>query len=146
MLLSNLRLRYWEEFAVGELTDRIDLRTDSDLPILKRWKTAATFIERLKAEGAPFIGDNPEVGPIWIERLNGDTATPWTKYENPDWLRIEVALTATPLAWLYCGGDGAVIPVGQVCYVNHQAPTSAVNFGNRARIHLIAHVRRPPTS
>lgn len=139
-LTANLRLRYWEQLEGG----RIDLRTaGADHPILETWASARSILVRIKNESAPFFQDVPgDIMDAYIERLEPDTGNAWDKSDG-ELLRIQVTLAPSPAAVVYCGAEAAILPVGQVTYINDREMTSTINRGPCAQISLVVRVRQP---
>lgn len=116
-----------------------------DQPLLGEWKSAQALLVRLKnlllQDGRPAV-----LGKAMIVKLKAGGHVDWHRDEGAyaeahD--RVHLCLVPSPGAWLYCGGEGANLPVGQLTFVNVRTLHSAVNFGTVARIHLIADIRRP---
>jgi hypothetical protein len=50
----------------------------------------------------------------------------------------------SPGAWVYAGGEAAILPVGQLTYVNARTPNTALNVGPVAYTQLFVDVRIQP--
>ena len=148
-LTANFILRYADQLSSDGPVLKLHLRDDDrgDLPILtgdRKFGSAVNFLQRLKQTAAPFLGGKPaDLGSVWIERLMPNGHTPWSQEDEPELIRLHIALTTNPHAFLYCGGEGVNLGIGVVNYVNAQALTSAANFGTAPRDHLVVNVRRP---
>lgn len=118
-----------------------------DYPILKDWKSAKAMLTRIRNAVAPLNGGAPaELGKAMVVSLKPGGHVDWHVDEGEyaeahD--RLHVCLVPSPGAWLYAGGEGAVLPVGQLTWVNNRVLHSAVNMGQNARVHLIVDVRKP---
>lgn len=145
VILSNLRLRHWEHLeGDGDIRTLVLRDEDGDMPILAKWASARSFLQRLRNEAAPFLNGLPaELGRAWIESLLPGRSTPWRSEDQSDWLTLRVCLATPPGGWLYCNGEAMVLQPGIVAYVNVQAPTSSLNLGPSPRLHLCCEVRRP---
>lgn len=116
-----------------------------DQPLLGDWKSAKALLVRLKnllvQDGRPAV-----LGKAMIVRLKPGGVVDWHRDEGAyaeAHLRVHLCLVPSPGALLYCGGEAANLPVGQLTLVNVQALHSAINLGSVARTHLIVDLRRP---
>jgi hypothetical protein len=111
---------------------------------MEKFGSAKTLLARLKNAAAPFLGGKPaELADIWIESLLPGGKTPWSQVDDPELLRLYIALASPPGAWFYCGGEAAQLGIGVVNWVNIALPHSVLNLGNAPRVCLVANVRRP---
>lgn len=147
VVLGNLRLRHWERLEGDGDVQTVLLRDEEgEASLLKKglFKSMQSFLARLSNEAAPFLGNQPaELGRAWIECLRPGRHTGWTEEPAGEWLQLRICLATPPNAWLYCGGESAVIQPGVIAYVNVQAPTSSLNLGTSPRLHLVVEVKKP---
>ncbi len=142
---ATLFAKYKDRFAGSHHSaDFIPLRSsESALPILAEWKTAKTLLSRLRVAAAPLVGGKTaELGQAALVRLKPGGHIEWGCDET-DYLALHLAVVPSPGAWVYSGGESAVLPVGQLTFVNHRVLYSAVNFGDHPVIHLVVDVREP---
>ncbi len=115
--------------------------------ILNEWKSAKALLTRVKNAAAPFFGGVPaELGGVYLDTLRPGESVPWAADESEyrrDYHDIVVCILPSPGAWVYCGGESAVLPWGQVTAINRAAMTSEVNFGPSSRTNLVIGVKRP---
>lgn len=136
---SNLRLRHWKAIE----GDRLDLVVDgAEQEIVSDWASAKSLLIRVKNESAAFLGKPAEITACWIDRLQPKTTRSWSTFDGDD-LRIQVTLSPSDGACIYCGGASATLPVGQVTWIDHHQPWCEANFGQVAQLSLVLHVRRP---
>lgn len=133
MMTANLLVRHRDQLGSGVLVLRED---GTDKPILTNFKSAKTLLTRIQRTLAlpDFSITRAEV-----VMLLPDEHHEWRRETGPEsegLLRVHVCLVPSPAAWLYCGGEAMVAPVGQLVVINHRALHSAVNFGQVARTHL----------
>jgi hypothetical protein len=125
--------------------DTLTLRTEAeDMPVLKEWKSARTLLSKIRNGAAAFLdGVVPELGYVELRRLKPHTATPWTIEGREDIHRIHLCIVPSPAAYVYCGGQMAILPVGMINLVNHRALCSEANFGDFPRTHLVVDLKVP---
>lgn len=119
----------------------------SDGSILKDWKTARAVLMRLKNEAAPFLGGKPAVlGKAMVVSLKPSSWTDW-EFSDDEYslahIRLHICMVPSPLAFVYSGGAGLNLPVGQVFAVDQQALHSEINLGPCARVHIVVDIRKP---
>ena len=115
--------------------------------VLTEWKQARALLTRIRNAAAAFVGgDPPDLGRVFLDTLTPGASAPWA-IDDGDYRRahhqIRICIIPSPGAWVYCGGEAAVLPWGQVTAVNVAALTTDVNFGPTARTNLIVDVARP---
>jgi hypothetical protein len=140
---STLFARYKDRFA-GEhhSMSLLPLRSvDGPLPILNEWKSAKALLARLRVAAAPFFGVTPELGEAALVQVRAGGFIEWGMRES-DWCSFHLPIVPSPGAWMYSGGDGAVLPIGQLTFVNRGVLHSAVNLGQHPVIHLVADARK----
>lgn len=118
-----------------------------DRPILKDWNSGRGLLSRLSAHAAPFLdGKKAVFGNIHIEKQGVNAHTPW-RIDDGEYAethhRCMLCLVPSPTAWVYSGGEGAVLQVGAAMLINHRVLHSEVNLGPCATVRLVADVRRP---
>ena len=59
-------------------------------------------------------------------------------YDEARGPHAHICLVPGPGAWVYSGGESAVLPVGQLTLVDHRKLWSAANYGDYPVIHLVA--------
>lgn len=148
-MTAKLILSYRDKFVESEDgIERIPLTHDGRLNALcKEWKSASALLGRIRNEAAPFFGGKPaQVDRAFIERQKVDVLTPWFADETEfaeEHVRVMICLVPSPGAWIYCGGENMVLPVGQLVLANVRVDTSYANFGPCATMRLCLDVRRP---
>ena len=148
-MTAKLILSYRDKFVESEDgIERIALIADGKPNgLCKEWKSATALIGRLRNEAAPFFGGKPAiVDRAFIERIKPDVITDWTADETEfaeEHVRVMIGLVPSPGAWVYCGGESMVLPVGQIVLANTRVMTSHANFGPCATVRLCLDVRRP---
>lgn len=148
-MTAKLILSYRDKFVESEDgIERIPLIVDGkpNAPC-KEWKSATALLARLRNEAAPFFGGRPaQIDRAFVERLKVNVITEWIADETAfaeEHVRVMICLVPSPGAWVYCGGENAVLPVGQIVAVNIRAMTSHANFGPCPTLRLCLDVRRP---
>lgn len=115
----------------------------------KPWKAAKAFLTKLRNEAAPFFGGTvPALGDVAIRSIVPQGRIDWHAEHGPEHARIRevhICLTPSPGAWLYCGGEGMVLNVGHLVYLNRMAMHSEVNFGPVTMTKLVAELIVPET-
>lgn len=149
MMLSNLSLRYWEALVGAGDIQTLPLRDpDGNLPILegsKKFGSALTLLARFRSQAAAFMEGKPaDLAAAWVEVLQPEGSTPWTRNDDPEFLQFRICLASPPGAFLFCGDQKEVIGVGIINLINTAMLCSSVNAGTAPRIHLVINVRRPP--
>ena len=121
----------------------LPLRTEAGpAPILAEWKSAKALLSRIQAAASPIFGETPDLGAAAVVRLAPGGFVEWQTLAS-DWSSLHLCIVPSPGAWTYSGGEGAVLPVGQLTYVNRAVMHSAVNLGNHPAIHLVVEARKP---
>lgn len=115
----------------------IPLRSaEGPLPILAEWKTAKSLLSRARVALAPFFGgETPELGEAALVRLAPGGHIEWGS--EPAGHSFQLPIIPSPGAWVYSGGEGQVLPVGQLTFVNRRVLYSAINLGDHPVIHLV---------
>ena len=142
---STLYARYKDRFGGDHHSAEIlPLRTAEDaLPILAEWKSAKALLSRLRVAAAPLTGGKTaELGAVALVRLKAGGYIDWSREEG-EFHSVQLPIVPSPGAWLYSGGEAAVLPVGQLTFVNRKVLYSAVNLGDHPVIHLVTDVREP---
>lgn len=145
---STLFARYKDRFGGDHHSAAVlPLRSgDGPLPILAEWKSAKALLSRIRAAAAPFMdGRTPELGAAALVQLRPGGFVEWSADETPvdqSYSSLHLCLVPAPDAWVYSGGQCAVLPVGQLTYVNRRVLWSAANFSPTPAIHLVVDVRR----
>lgn len=144
---SILHNRFKDRFSGGgEGYDTLDLRSEAGgLPILAEWKTAKSLISRVALAAAPlFGGETPLLGECFLLRMKGGGSLPWSVRESDaGWLTLALAIVPAPGSWFYAGGESAVLPPGQLTYLNRGVLHSAVNFSQHSSITMVLDVCKP---
>lgn len=134
---STVFAKYKDRFN-GDGLSLLPLRgSEHALPLLAEFRSAKALLSRVRTSAAPFFGRTPDMGEAHIVRLEPGAFVPWSSDEarGP---HAHLCLVPAPGAWIYCGGDSAVLPVGQLTLVDHRKLWSAANFGDYPTVHLVA--------
>jgi hypothetical protein len=143
---SALHVKFKDRFVGGgDGYDFLPLRTETRaLPILSEWKSAKSLLSRVANAAAPLFGNQtPDLGAADLLRIRAGGVVPWAVREPTGWLSLALCIIPAPGAWLYAGGEAAVLPVGQLTLINRQALNSAVNLSNHPSITLVLDARTP---
>lgn len=116
-----------------------------DYEVLAGWPSARQVIDLIRQSHLTRTGKPAHFGKIMVVGLkpNGwvdwhiDTGEYATAHD-----RFHMCLVPSPGAWLYSGGYTAILPPGQLTYVENHIPHSALNMGPVERVHLIVDIRR----
>lgn len=117
-----------------------------DYPVYREWKSARNLAARIKNLVSSTSGrKNLQFGKVMIVSLNPGGIVDWHIDEGEyaeahD--RLHLCLLPSDGAICYSGRESAMLPVGQLFFFNNRVAHSAANFGDCARVHLIADVRR----
>lgn len=117
-----------------------------DSPLLHDWPSARQVIEAIAASHLRRTGEEPNFGKIMVVSLKPFGWVDWHVDMGPyaeAYNRMHCCLVPSPGAWLYSGGEAAILPMGQLTYFNNRTLHSALNMGPIARVHLICDVRMP---
>jgi hypothetical protein len=138
MMTANLLVRHRESFMGGSIVLR---DAEGDRPVLEKFKSAKNLLNRIKR----LVGGDSDclIRRAEIVSLPPGGFTPWQEeksVETEQMVRVHVCLVPSPAAWLYCGGDAMVAPVGQLVLLNHRMLHSEINLGMNDRIHLVVDV------
>lgn len=120
------------------------LHDDADL--LASWPSARRVIQNIAEQHRKRSGVEPRFGKIMVVQLKAGGYIDWHRDEGSyatAYDRFHVCMIPAPGAWLYSGGEAAMLPVGQLTWFNNQALHSAINGPVCARTHLIVDVRKP---
>lgn len=117
-----------------------------DMPVLDGWPTARQVIEAISESHSKRAGAAPIFGKIMVVGLKVGGIVDWHVDEGPyaechD--RFHLPLIYSPGARIYSGADGAILPPGQLTWINNRIPHSAVNMGPVERVHMIVDIRKP---
>jgi hypothetical protein len=131
-----------------------------DAPLLAEWPSARQVLAQVEQFHINRINQAcqqfgmqpppaPDFGKIMVVSLKAGGWVDWhvdTGAYADAHDRFHICLVPSPYAWLYAGPDSAILPMGQMCYLNNRIPHCATNFGSTPRVHLIHDVRRvvPP--
>jgi hypothetical protein len=136
-------LQYREHMRSGIL----ELRSaEGDLPILAKWKTAASLLKRLRNEASILLKSRAELGKAWLETVPGGHGTPWSIDEDEyaqGHLRTRTCIIAAPDAYTHVGTEQVILGPGIVNIVEHKVLHSETNLGSFPRTHLIVDVKVP---
>lgn len=125
-------------------TDRLWLRDEhGDLPPLKDWKSANALLAKIRSGASKFLGKPGALGRVAIVSLKPNTTTPWRLETDDSIYRLQVCLIPSPAAYIYSGGETALLPVGMLNLINHRVWCSEVNFADFPRVHLVVDVLKP---
>jgi len=136
MMTANLLVRHRDSFTDGSLLLRDG---DGDRPILDKFKSAKNLLNRIRR----LMGETSVIRRAEIISLPPGGFTSWREeksVETEQMARVHVCLVPSPGAWLYCGGDALVAPVGQMLLLDHRMLHSEINLGMNDRIHLVVDV------
>ena len=113
------------------------------LAILGEWRTARALLSRIRVAAAPIMeGRSGTLGAAAVVQLRPGGFVEWSADPQAP-PAFHLCIVPSPDAVLYCGGQSAVLPVGQLTYLNRRLLWSAVNFGPTPAIHLVVDVRGP---
>lgn len=113
------------------------------------WPDLNNLIVRARHAAEARIGPL-DLGLVSLEMLDPGGIIPWQN-DAPSlpyaerWTRTHLALRTNPLTRFYCGPETMHMEIGFINSINMLAPTSAANFGEHPRIHLIVDFRRKET-
>lgn len=106
--------------------------------VMEDWKSGRNLLQRIKAA---VTGDDPvQFGDVAVMQLDPGGYLPWAD-DAQEGRRLHLCLVPSPGCWIYSGGAGAVIPVGQLTEVDHRILYSVVNFGEYPCTHLVLDVK-----
>lgn len=121
----------------------IPLRVDEeDQDILKDWKSGKAILARMKKVAEAQIAA-PVILNAHIDILYPGEGSAWSSSEAAVY-RTRTCLIPSPGAVTFVGPEGAVLPVGQVTFVDHTILSSDINTGPCARLHLVVDFLREP--
>lgn len=136
MMTANLMVRHRDCIKDGSFILRDEA---TDRPILTTFKSAKNLLNRIRR----MVNDTAVIQRAEVVSLPPGAHTPWHEQKSVDtetMIRLHVCLVPSPGAWLYCGGDAMVAPVGQLVLLDHRALHSEINLGMNDRIHLVLDV------
>lgn len=81
-----------------------------------------------------------EIALAVVEQLDGKTHLPWRISDGP--LEVHVGIVTNPGNLLYSGGHQWMVLPGQVVAIDTNVMHSSVNFGDRARLHLVLQLEK----
>lgn len=111
---------------------------------IEKWPELKNMVRLLNRPADRLVG-KVALGCISLEQLDPGAVIPWAAESGPyaeRWTRAHLALRTNPGAWCYCGAEAAHMEIGFINAVNMQALSSAVNFGEFPRVHLIIDFRK----
>lgn len=112
-----------------------------DVATLEAWPAMRKMLARLANEASMLLDGRPaEVVAAEIDVLEVQEARTWWSQPDAQFFRLHLPLIPSPSAALYCGGEIATPPVGQLTFVNPRVLNSAANFGTSPRVHLVADI------
>lgn len=137
--------------AMTPLTESLDTlplrKGDEDLPILAEWKSAKALLTRIRTAAAPYFDNQtPDLGDAAVMSMRPGGALDWSVEEGEyaeSHRLLHLCLIPAPGLWVYSNGEAAVLPVGQLTFVNRRALHSVVNFGEHTGVHLVVDVKAP---
>lgn len=116
-----------------------------DADTLEGWRAMRTVISQIRNGASGMMnGHVAEVANVEIEVLGAMEHQDWWSEPDADYVRLHLPLIPSPSAVLYCGGEAAAPPVGQLTFVSPRVLNSAVNFGSTPRVHLIVDLMVKP--
>lgn len=119
----------------------------ADWPLLETWPSARKVLDAIGSSHALRAGGAyPQFGKVMIVKLKAGGVVDWhvdegSYAEAHD--RFHVCMVPTPGAWLYSGGQGAILQVGALTFFNNRVLHCAANFAGNPRVHLIVDIRKP---
>jgi hypothetical protein len=142
---SALFLKYKDRFGGSHPSmSLLPLRSgEGALPILGEWKTARALLARVRNAAAIWLGGAAELGSAAVVQVCAGGFIEWQVEPDLTYRTLHLPVVPSPGAWVYSGGDGAVLPVGQLTWVNRAVPWSAINLGDHPVIHLVVDVKLP---
>lgn len=117
-----------------------------DMPLLADWPSARQVLHAIAQSHQRRSGLVPEFGKVMVVSLKVDGYVDWHVDEGAyaeahD--RYHICLVPSPGARIFAGGEAAILPYGQLTWINNRRLHSAINLGPCPRIHLIADIRKP---
>ena len=105
---------------------------------LDKWGSMRTFLAKCRrlAEGTQY-----ELNHARIEQLQPGAVHHWGRLED-DLILVHVALVTNPGAILFHGNQSLHLPVGAAVAYGVRVWNSAINVGDRGRIHLVLELER----
>jgi hypothetical protein len=110
-----------------------------------KWPEMKNLLGRLKRIGDVQLGEI-ELGHVYLEMLDADTVTQWRRPEASPWVCAHLPVRTNPAAFLYAGREMTHLLPGQLTVVDRGVWSSAVNWGEYARIHLVIEFRKKETA
>lgn len=134
------RMGKFDEAADGSYVFPLRGRGEGDAFVVKKelagWPEAKAVLGKLQR-----LDRGVELGDVFLEMLAPQTWLNW-RMRHTDWMRLHLPLRTAPGAIVYSGAESAHLLPGQATVVNQAVPTTAVNFGETSRIHLIVDFKR----
>ena len=114
---------------------------------LREWKSGRALLSRIKAGAAPFFdGKSAELGDAAVLAVKPGAWIDWHADEGEyaeSHLRLHLCIVPSPGAYVFCGIENAILPVGQIVFVNHRVLHSEINVGDYTTYKLVVDVKRP---
>jgi len=111
-----------------------------------KWEEYKNTLKRITRVGAATLGAL-DFGRIYFELLPPGVVTPW-RSGSPGYaerfLRAHLPIRTNPQAVMFSGTEGASLLPGHLTVVNRMPPSSAINMGDHARVHLVIDFRQKP--
>lgn len=120
----------------------------ADTALLDGWPSAKAVMGKIAESHRRRAGLEPIFGKAMVVSLKPGGHVDWhtdqgAYAEAHD--RFHLCLIPSSGAVIFSGLQSAMLPVGQLTWINNRELHSAINAGTNARIHLIVDVRKPET-
>lgn len=118
----------------------------ADWPLLQDWPSARAVLRQIAESHLRRSRCQAAFGKIMVVSLKAGGYVDWHIDEGPyaeahD--RFHLCLVPSPGARIFAGGEAAILPYGQLTWINNRTLHSAINLGPCSRIHLIVDIRKP---
>lgn len=105
---------------------------------LDKWASMRVFLAKCRRMAE---GTQHELISATIEQLQPGEVTIWTK-DPRELIYVEVAIVTNPGALLFHGNQAMHLPVGSAVAYGSKIWSSAINVGDRGRIHLVLELEK----
>ncbi len=113
-----------------------------------KWVAMKNFLGRLKRKGEAIYGP-VDLGRVYLEMLDPGVKLPWSEGLTGSYIerysRFHLALRTSPAAIMLAGPEIGSPAMGWLTMVNVRVPSTAANFGEAPRVHLVVDVRKKET-
>ena len=116
-----------------------------DTALLERWPSARNVLTAIARSHQLRTDHEPVFGKVLIRALKSGGYVDWNVADGAyadSYNRYCLNLIPSPGAWLYSGGNGTVLPQGQLTYFDNHVLNSAINLGPCAQVNLVVDIRK----